>query len=178
MAKSKPPPWERLPGETDATFLAFRAYLEQEPPRSIKATAKLVKRSPSTVYKHSRRYRWQERAEAWDEMQAQAEADAVLSERGRIAKARLRMLAKALELSELRLEEVLRQVQEGVGEDSAPELKDITKLMDRALHFERLIMGEATDRTEATSSVDLSELTEEELLAWKRLQAKVLKAED
>lgn len=178
MAKTKPPPWERLSAEGDATYLAFRAYLEQDPPRSIKATAALLKRSPSTVYKHSRRYRWQARAEAWDRAQAEVEAEAILSERARTAKSRLRLLGTALELSELRLQEVLKAVQEGVGEDSAPDLKTVVYLMDRGLHYERLIMGEATERTETTSEVDYSELTEEELLLWKDLQAKLTRKGD
>ena len=177
MANDKPPPWERLPEEGDATFLAFRAYLEQEPPRSIKAVAALLKRSPSTVYKHSRRYRWQDRAEAWDRAQAEVEAEAILTERARVAKARLRMLGVGLELTELRLREVLQAVQEGVGEDAAPDLKTMVYLMDRCLHFERLISGEATERTETSRDLDLDALSEEELLELKRLQAKALRRE-
>lgn len=175
MANRKPPPWERLSEESDATYLAFRAYLEQDPPRSIKHVAGLLNRSPSTIYKHSRRYRWQLRAEAWDRAQVEAEAEAVLSERARIARDRLRLLSKALELTELRVQEVLQAVQEGVGKDSAPDLKTVVYLMDRALHFERLILGEATERTEGTKDLDLDALTEEELLLLKQLQDKALR---
>lgn len=172
MANSKPPPWERLSEEGDATFLAFRAYLEQEPPRSIKDTAALLKRSPSTVYKHSRRYRWKARAEAWDKAQAQAESEAILTERARVARARLRMLGVGLELTELRLKEILKEVQEGIGDDAKPDLKTLVYLMDRSLHFERLISGEATERTETRDELDLDRLTEEEILELRRLHRK------
>jgi hypothetical protein len=178
MAKpKKPPPWERLSEEGDATYLAFRCYLEQAPPRSIKAVAGLLQRSPSTIYKHSRRYRWQERAEAWDRAQAEVEAEAVLSEKARIVRDRLRLLSKALELGELRLDAVLEEVQTGVGEDARPDLKATTYLIDRALHYERLVLGEATERTETTSDFDVDKLEPEEILEWKRLQKKARKEE-
>jgi hypothetical protein len=176
MANPKqPPPWERLPEEGEAPFVAFRVYLEQPPPRSIKAVAALVNRSTSTVYKHSRRYFWQARAEAWDRKQSEVEDDAILTERARLAKKRMRQLGTCLELTDHRFAAILEQVETGVGDDAAPDIKAVTYLLDRALHWERTISGEATERRELMEELDLDALTEAELLELKRLQAKARK---
>lgn len=171
----KPPPWERLPDEGEAPFVAFRVYLEQPPPRSIKAVAGLLNRSPSTIYKHSRRWTWQARAEAWDRRQAEVEADAILTEKARLAKTRMRQLATCLDLTDQRFVQILEEVHTGVGEDAKPDMKATTYLMDRALHWERTISGEATERRELMEELDLDALEEDELLELKRLQAKARK---
>jgi hypothetical protein len=56
--------WERMAGEPSTAWVAFQAYRDQGPMRTIDAVA--TPRSPATVKAWSAAFRWRERAAAWD----------------------------------------------------------------------------------------------------------------
>lgn len=83
------PIWEILPGETDGAFAAFRIYLSLGPERSMRAVEEKInaaktgrkeaKRVPSGKYTAwAKKYRWPERARAYDDHMARATSEAVI----------------------------------------------------------------------------------------------------
>lgn len=61
------PPWERQPGETRAAYEGFRAYRDLGPTRSLTRAAYTLDKHRQTLGQHSTKYRWVERAAAWDD---------------------------------------------------------------------------------------------------------------
>jgi hypothetical protein len=69
-------PWDQQPNESAKGFAALRTYLELGPERSIPRTARELNRAESLMWRRSAKYRWRERARAWDaEMAHQREQD-------------------------------------------------------------------------------------------------------
>lgn len=64
-----PAPWDRLPGETDKAFEAFRVYLELgTSKRSYRATADVLGRKSDRWLKTwGGKYHWAERVSAWND---------------------------------------------------------------------------------------------------------------
>lgn len=56
-------PWERLSGETSMAYAAFRQYRDLGPARRVDDMADT---SRTSAQRWSRRWRWVERAQAWD----------------------------------------------------------------------------------------------------------------
>lgn len=95
-------PWERLPDETDKAWAAFSRYLDagpdrtlsnaEEPAKSPKSARKSPKKPPvkktvsGSVKDWSKRFRWRERANAWDGKLFAKAAEVKLSEATRRAK--------------------------------------------------------------------------------------------
>lgn len=62
-----PKPWERLPKESSKAYAAFQLYRSMPPMRrSQRAAAKEMHRNPSLLADWSRKFRWMERADAFD----------------------------------------------------------------------------------------------------------------
>lgn len=60
-------PWDKLKGETDRAYGGFEIYLDSSKfERSDIDIAKACGADPSTIYKWSIEYNWDERARAWD----------------------------------------------------------------------------------------------------------------
>lgn len=57
--------WERQPGEGDAQWAGFQAYLQMSP-RSERKCAETIRKSESTVRRWAARYDWRRRATAYD----------------------------------------------------------------------------------------------------------------
>ena len=83
-------PWQRLPGERNLWFARFERYRLAGPKRSLlgvvnaeraRRDAKPGRSAPQAWAKAAKQWRWQQRAEAWDEQQRllarAAHADAV-----------------------------------------------------------------------------------------------------
>jgi len=60
-------PWDRLPGESVAAHSRFLHFRDQGVCREQKITAEAFGVSKPTIHGQCRRFRWQERAMAWDE---------------------------------------------------------------------------------------------------------------
>lgn len=63
MSSAELEPWERLPEETGRAYEAFRAFRDLGPTRRL---VDVPDTKLGTVRGWSQRYRWQERARAWD----------------------------------------------------------------------------------------------------------------
>lgn len=59
-------PWDRTPAETEGAWQTFQLYLAMGPSRTGRAVAEQTKHDEGTVSKWRTRYRWNDRAIAWD----------------------------------------------------------------------------------------------------------------
>uniref|UniRef100_A0A6M3J9P6 Terminase n=1 Tax=viral metagenome TaxID=1070528 RepID=A0A6M3J9P6_9ZZZZ len=163
-------PWDRLDEEGKTAYLAFREFLRR---RDTQIVADRIGRSVRTVRNYSAAHRWIERADAWDAEQYRAEDEAMLDERAQLAREHLRHWSA---LRKLAMSEAARLINEAKtrGPDGAPGVisdRVMVQIMDLATRNERLVIGEATDRTEVSEIIDTSRLTDEQLVHLHRLLA-------
>jgi hypothetical protein len=137
-----PPPWERLPGETNRWFGRFERFRLAGSGRSVLAVFNADKRAqgqppsrcvPGAWAQAAKRWHWRQRAEAWDEHQRQqarqAHADDVREINERHVREARALQAKAVErLRALRPEEL------GAA--------DVLRYCSEATKLERLALGE------------------------------------
>ena len=97
MAK-KTLPWARQPKEGDVSWSHFEAYLYMDPPRNITALAKVRGISRSTIMKYSARWKWQDRAIAFDGQRSEALAAATIGMAAEVKHAHLELIRQAREL--------------------------------------------------------------------------------
>jgi len=119
--------------------------------------------SYSAIGKSSIAYRWKERALAWDDEQHRAASKAKLEavgDIGRESAAQWEMIgAKALAAFKMMKSDELSP-------------RDALAMLDKATHYRRLAIGEATDIVQTKESIDLSRLTTEEVHQFRRLLKK------
>jgi hypothetical protein len=163
-------PWERWPGESARAYTAFCLFRDLGPRRSLDAASRSyhhpgpearqlpsgrLPRASGTIRRWAHRWRWLDRACAWDEETErikQVEQLAAIQDMAqRHAKEALMMQNKAIErLRQLRPEEL------GV--------RDTLAFLVEAAKLERLARGEPTERVSQEHHFeDLKELTDEEL---------------
>lgn len=63
--------WDRMPEERTADYSAFMAYLQLPPPRSARALAVATGLAERSLDRHRTKFRWVERAEAYDSWRLQ-----------------------------------------------------------------------------------------------------------
>lgn len=100
-ADTDPRPWDRQPGESPAAWAAFQVYRDAGRGRSLAKTGATLGRTRNAVGLHSARWRWLERAaafDAWLDRHGQtAAADAVEAMNKRHAEAASDALAAIVE---------------------------------------------------------------------------------
>jgi len=157
-------PWDRADGETQTSFSRFRSYLSMAPPRSRAEAAELLGVKRRTVDTAMDRGRWVERAAAYDDAMAKAADRAAMS--------------TAEDMQRRHMEAVHAMLRRGVHaitEADLTEARDGVPMIDKAVRLERLLVGEATERTESRISSldrdpDLSRLTDDERAEWLALE--------
>lgn len=104
---TRPDLWDRQPGEPARWFARFSAFLALGPGRSLNASARAEqgdggkvsegaeRRAAGAWQRTAQRWRWRERAEAWDKGQADRERDALEDERREERRARRALLRTA-----------------------------------------------------------------------------------
>jgi hypothetical protein len=165
--------WSRDEGEDEERFAAYRVYLMQDSPRSVAAAVEQTNHKRSKVYMWAKKHRWVERAARWDQAIAFAEGREVAAKRMEITNAHLRMFGKIRIIAEKNINRLLRECQTLDGEGGRIGIKALTALMDKVVHYERLIVGEVTARTESEEHIDVSRLTESDLVELKKLEEKI-----
>lgn len=140
-------PWERQPGESSVASVAFVAYRDAGPTRSLTQAARALDKNRTTLGEWSRQWRWVERTELWereqDRVRREAQVDAVRRMAERHAEIALAMITKA----------ILRLVG-GVDPRTGREVEAIDpstltayeaiRLVDVGVRIERLARGEPT----------------------------------
>ncbi len=152
----------------------FEQWLHLPPPRRWQD---LRKGSPFTreqYEQHRREDGWDERAAAWDDHRSAALEES----HSRLASLELTSRERVLRIAalhqELALSEIGKHVLASTKSAAFPvtTLREINRLSVDAVKVGQLLAGEATERVATTQ--DLSKLTTEELLAWRKLTEKTL----
>lgn len=186
-ASSKPTHvWELLPDETPLAFSYFATYRDLGPDRSLPKTAAVFSKSVSHMTSLSNKYRWVDRARAYDHF---VDAKIRSSQMAEIAEMRTRHSNMAMDMvlaAHSELKAMVDQVRVADGElakrrrlepdaTRAPILApvDIARLAKTGAHLERLTRGEATAVTEIKTEFDTSSLTVEELATLHDLLGKM-----
>ena len=161
-------PWDRLPNEGDAPWAAFEHYRMSRPEdRTVAATAKALGRARRTHLNYCLKYKWRDRVKAWDKAQAAAYDEEILN----IARVKAREQMSILDDLGTFVAAKARELVEGLGtdEERPAELREIMLLAEKVMIGQRLIVGEATDRSEVRNTTDVSKLTPEARAALRRV---------
>jgi hypothetical protein len=167
-------PWVRQPFDSDIGFALFGDFLVLPLPRRLSSLVRPD--GPLTLRQIERiahEAHWQARASFWDEHLANIRTttiERVTEETAEdIARRQLGLTRRMQRLADgelVKLEKLMMQ-------NDFPGLltaRDALRLGDRGIRLERLILGEATERTEV--GPDLKALSIEDLREMRRLQAK------
>lgn len=135
--------WDRQPGEPVEQYRAFMHYLQQGPGRQFAKTEKQFQ----TNWRHQQRWRWQERADAFDDSLLAAEV-------GKLEEARKKANDKQLEVGGFMLDlgrgivlHYLNQLEAG----EIPKLQDAARIIEVGAKLQRLALGEPTEAIHKTS---------------------------
>lgn len=158
-------PWERLPEETPKAWRAFCVFRDLGPTRTLARAAQALGLRPASVRRleeWSSRYRWVERALAYDEWldaQRRAEREAAVRE----------MARRHAELAALLLERVRARVEALRPEELTP--AEVARWLEVAARLERLSRGEPETAARQEHEVAPRGLTWGELVALLREEA-------
>jgi hypothetical protein len=156
-AKPKPAkpaqPWERLDGEPDRAFEAFRLYLEQGPARSTgKVGESLGHRSSKQSERWSSRWQWRRRVAAFDQAAAATSDTAHLDAVAKRSKRQAELAQLQGEALALPTVELLRRARQDPSVLQKLGLEDLVRLAaqaarayPRVIQAERLALGVSTD---------------------------------
>ena len=149
--------WHKRDNESAVQFKAFEWYRTMGPERTIKGAAKLMGLGYDTCRKYSAAHDWQARAGAWDAHVSEHKDEAVLTTAAELATQHMRDLATERKLAMRVLE---RSLAASEGDDDAlPSVQVAAGLLRDAVANERLVIGEATGRTDERKSIDVSKLS-------------------
>lgn len=168
-------PWAIQPEETETHYRYFMEYLRQDQPRSIKRLADGMDKASGTLHGYSQRFMWLPRARAYDAWEASKIMETSVEEKSRYRREHLRALELARLLAEIKLKQLHENPIELIDSMSA---RDAIEFLTKAVQQERLIIGEATERSELNAKVDISKLTDEELEQYENLTAKCATDDD
>lgn len=167
-------PWERQPYDSDESWPVFQAYRDQTPPRrGLLVSLRGRSVDPIKVARWYRDHYWAERVAEYDrhlDSIRRAETEAALAKSAREAMAdHVALIEQGKEIALRELEKLLATVKESPAEVLKP--RDVIRLMDATIKFDRLIRGETTENVNVEGP-DFSHLTDEQLAALDALIAK------
>ena len=167
-----PLPWEIQHGEPDEAFRQFVFFREMPAPRKLGGYG-LAER-----YELWRTWNWSARVAAYDEYLsdiAVREAEEALKMGAKqLAAEHMKELHKAREIFGRELNKMLEQSRKAGNTFMKP--ADVIRLGEFVVKNERLVTGEATERTEVHQ--DLSNLTDEDLAALEEIARKTGQVEE
>lgn len=181
---SKDPPWYRYDKEPEHAFAAFEHWLRMPRPRKVDKVYNPgtgLRYPLTTTHNWSRIWDWRKRAAAYD----QAISDALDADRVELMKAQQREAlaghAEMLSLSREATTNELRKLVERTRRDGTVEqLKpsEIVSAMTKTIELERLMVGESTSRPEVKGSINLSKLSDEDLIKLREISEKAAEGDE
>lgn len=99
-------PWERQPGETEAMHARYLAYQNQGLRRAVRRVADDCGKSVAYLQRVAWRYRWTERATAWDREQQRQFVESLTEERRTMVEDHLKLSKHMLEKVAERLDDL------------------------------------------------------------------------
>lgn len=164
--------WDRRKGESAKAFAAFRAYRDLGPDRSFSKLGRALGKTPQAFEPFSVRNEWVRRCAAWDDEVDRRLQTATLRE---LEQMRARHIQASLTLQGVGLHELnklVESVQRGGGRVLS--VDQLLRVLREGTTMERLNRGQPGEIVEERSAgVDLSGLTEEDLLELRRLASLV-----
>lgn len=150
--------WEQLPDEKAHIYEAARVYFELGPRRTLREVARHCHRSPRTIAHWSGRFRWAERARAYDAYRLKledAERQKVLEHAARTeAQKWFERLREEREEEWRSAQALLAKAREMLAcplEDTKWNWRDAGVLIDQAAKLVRMAAGEPEDADDETS---------------------------
>ena len=134
-------PWQRQKRESARAFEAFQAYRDMGPSRSLAKVGEELGKSDTLIERWSSKYRWVERARAWDEEQDD-------NRRVKHSKGLEEMAERHIKLSLMLQNQVAQTLAEMTTKTNLIPSGVVQQWMDTAVRIERLARGQATERTE------------------------------
>lgn len=125
--------WDRQPGESEKMFSRYTQYQLLGRKRSARLVAEEIDKSPSYVSNVGHRYRWRERAQAWD-----AEQDRLFLDK--LNEERKRMVDEHLALSRSMMAKVAERLASLDPADLSP--TDISRWSQVLTQIQRQALGE------------------------------------
>lgn len=146
-------PWEKLEGESPLQFSRFERFRSLGPSRTLEAAYRAETGRKGVAPGHwresARKYRWRERAEAWDAEQTRQARE---EEGESLAERRKAWIAQAMDLQAAGAAALLKlQAQIKATPDHAPPpmtARDIAAYLDQGVKLEMLARGEPTETHE------------------------------
>ncbi len=150
-----PQPFERLPTESAQAFEAFALYRDAGVSRSTRAVARQCGKCASLIQRWSRRHRWQQRIQAFEEHLAvitrQAEERKLASMAGRWAERVEESRQKDYEVAQALRTRAMEYLAK--PPEKSPSCADLARMAEIASKLERLALGLPTE-SQALSGPD------------------------
>jgi hypothetical protein len=155
--------WDKLEGEPHGSWEAFREYRNLPAGgRSVDKVAEILGKNVSGLRRWSKRWRWAERAEAFDVHLDTFEIDAIQFTRLEAAKRRISLADKLLSVAEAQLQRWLDDIDCGVKLDLSP--YEVTRIIEIGYKIDRLERGESTENMAVKMTERLTDLSQDQLM--------------
>lgn len=167
--------WERLISESPDDYMLFTHYLASPLPRSLEAFCKKSGRKYIDIYALASKNRWKDRCDAWDSKVQKQVLGVVLESKIATAKEYAEMhLNIAANMRELGAREIQNLTALAKKSDIPGLIKprEAAQLIEMGVRLEREIVREMGLDTEVGNDLDLSKLSDEEILELSRLTEK------
>ena len=174
-------PWERQKGESEKAFEAFALYRDMGTDRTITAVVNELGKSRSLIDRWKDRWKWKERVKEYDvdnDRKAKKAVEKSITEMySRQTKIALQIQAKALEaLNTLDPKDMsIRDIKEYIK--MATDLERLTRVAsaprDEQPNSSQESKGETGESVSFDETIDLSNLSEEELKQIEHISAKL-----
>jgi len=175
--------WERQEGETKVAYDAFWIYctIPEDEKRSYANVSRKVLKSTTLMQRWSIRWNWAERARAYDNYLVDIEIEAIKKQRVGAAKRHARI---AISFQS----KIINRLKHLKESELTPQ--DLARWLDIAVKIERQALGEPTELIaqehtgrdggpiEVKRDIDISKLSEEELIILEKLLGKAESSEE
>lgn len=164
--------WLRIRGESGLAFAAFQKFRDMEPEaRRLSVVSRELHKSVQLLNRWCQAWAWHDRVYAWDRYQDRLRLSKRLNDRGK-------MEERHINASIIVQQKVVQRLQ--AMEPEKMGLDELTRILTRAVHIERLSRGEATEITDGQIDVNvkgkvlhghinLGKLSDEKLRALEQL---------
>jgi hypothetical protein len=156
--------WDKLEGEPHGSWEAFKEYRNLPcGGRSVDKVAETLQKNVSGLRRWSKKWRWAERADAFDAHLESFEIDAIQFARLEASKRRINLADKLLSVAEAQLQRWLDDIDCGIRLDLSP--YEVTRIIEIGYKIDRLERGESTDNTAVViKDQRLTDLSQEQLM--------------
>jgi hypothetical protein len=156
--------WDKINGEPQASFDAFKTYRDMPAgKRAVIRVAEALGKNESGLRRWSKKWRWAERAAAFDAHLETIGMDAIQMERVEAAKRRIKLADSLLAVAEAQLQRWLDDIANEIKLDLTP--YELARIIEIGYKIDRLERGESTDNMAvAIKGERLTDMTQEQLM--------------